>query len=90
MFIPTLGPEISNNCLVLYEISVAFKNDCDAALLYSKTIDICNYLDLLLVLPFSTVIFCLPYGTHYVEQCRILPDNVECSKIEQYIEINYI
>ena len=25
---------------------------------------------------------CLPYRTHDVEQCRILPDNVECSKIE--------
>lgn len=49
--------------------------------LYGKTINICNYLDLLLVLPFCAVIFCLPHRTHYVEHCRILPDNAEYGSI---------
>ena len=63
----TFGLNTSNLLLVLYKNSVAFKNDCDAVLLYGKAIDICNYLSLLLILPFSTVVFCLPYGTDHVD-----------------------
>lgn len=82
MFTPRIGTGDIKQLSRIIRKQRRSQKDCDADHLYGKAIDICNYLNLLLILPFCTIIFCLPYRTHDVEQCRILPDNVECSKIE--------
>lgn len=77
MFTPRIGTGDIKQLSRIIRKQRRSQKDCDADHLYGKAIDICNYLNLLLILPFCTIIFCLPYGTHDVEHCRTLPDNAE-------------